>query len=731
VGRDHHRLHQLVDVTPPPTRRSVSVPPGAVPWLAVLAGVLASAIAAWSTGAMNPLVFVQDAGPLVRWSAPLLRVGHDVAASMTFAALVFAASLVPDPARPARGHRPDPGAPRDHGAPRDPGAPRDRGRTAYDEQGLGPARALRLATIAGLAWTLTALAGVVLSFAEAAGLPLTSPALVGQFGALVWQLDSTRVGLISAACAIVVTTGAALAQRRAAAAWLAALAGFGIVVLGLASHTGTSDEHETSVNAMGLHLIGAMMWVGGLLTLIVLHRTFARRLAVVATRYSTLALVSFVTVGLSGALATTTRLITWSDFGTPYGLLIVVKIAAFVALGAAGWWHRRSTISDLQAGISGRPFLRLAVGEALLMGVTFGVATALSRSAPPEPENFPDPTPTLAITGFPAPPAPTLASLWTQWRVDWLMLAVAVVALLTYAAGIVGARVADAHSLVAAHSAAEAEREHPTGGRRTRDRQRAVARPPRRWPVWRTVSWVLGWLVFVWATCGAIGIYGRVAISWHVALQLVLAFVVAPLVVLGAPLELARRALRPRSDGTLGPRELVLGVADSRTMRFLTRPWVATVLLLGGFLGFHGSGLLDLALTTHPGHLVMLVVTLAVGVLWSTAIIGSARAAEPVTGAAPAAGEYAGGPGRGWSVAALACLVVVVLAAFAAAFWLSRTTSLLAGDLFARMALGWDHSLATDQARAGAVALVAVPVCVVLAAGLATVARRTGSNGAG
>jgi putative copper resistance protein D len=177
----------------------------------------------------------------------------------------------------------------------------------------------------------------------------------------------------------------------------------------------------------------------------------------------------------------------------------------------------------------------------------------------------------------------------------------------------------------------------------------------------------------------------------------------------------------------------VLGVAESRTTRTLTRPWVATVLLLGGFLGFHGSGLLDLALTTHPGHLVMVVVTLVVGVLWSSAIIGSARPSMPVTSTERAAAPSgdAAVRGRGWSRAALACLVVVVVAAFAAAYWLSRTTSLLAGDLFARMALGWDHNLATDQARAGAVALVAVPVCVVLAAGLATAARRSGRDGDG
>ena len=99
------------------------------------------------------------------------------------------------------------------------------------------------------------------------------------------------------------TSGAALARGRGAAAWLAALAAAGILVLGLASHTGTSDDHETSVNAMGLHLVGATMWVGGLIVLVTLHRTFAPRLAVVAGRYSTLALWSYAAVGASGVVA--------------------------------------------------------------------------------------------------------------------------------------------------------------------------------------------------------------------------------------------------------------------------------------------------------------------------------------------------------------------------------------------------------------------------------------------
>ena len=92
---------QLVDMTTP-AHRTAGLSPAATPVVAVVAGLLACAVAAWSTGAMEPLVFVEDSGPLVRWAVPLVRVGHDVAAAVTLGALVFAASIIPgSPARPA------------------------------------------------------------------------------------------------------------------------------------------------------------------------------------------------------------------------------------------------------------------------------------------------------------------------------------------------------------------------------------------------------------------------------------------------------------------------------------------------------------------------------------------------------------------------------------------------------------------------------------------------------
>lgn len=712
-----------------PSHRTRGLSPSLTPWVAVVTGVLACVVSARSTGAMDPLVFVEDAGPLVRWSVPIVRVGHDVAAAVTLGALVFAASLVPDAGPARRGGRGD---------------------TASGTSSA-TAPAMRLATIAGVLWTLTALVGVVLTFADAAGLPLSSPALGDQLTSLVWQIDATRVGLISAACAVVVTSGAALVRSRVGAAWLAALAAAGIIVLGLASHTGTSDDHETSVNAMGLHLVGATMWVGGLVVLVTLHRTLGKSLAVVASRYSTLALWSYVAVGASGVVATTTRLGAWSDLGTAYGLLIVAKVVLFVVLGAAGWWHRRSTIADLAAGPRGRPFLRLAVAEVALMGMAFGIATALSRSAPPVPEDFPDPTPTLQITGFPAPPDPGATAWWEVWRADWLVLGAVLVALGLYARGIVSARLASAAALRSARDAGDAggsrggsagpgsgadlagaataagrdtaargdtaprgdtaaRRDAAAGGDERaggdegaggdpaagRRRRAAVSAADEiRWPRGRTVSWVLGWLLLAWATGGPLGVYARVSLPWHLALQLVLVFVVAPLIVAGAPVTLAERALASRADGTLGPREIVVGVAKSRVAEWLRRPVVATVLLLLALVALTGTGMLELALTTHPGHLTMLGCSLLVGVIWAAAILA---------------------PTESVPRQALICLGVVVVVAFGAALWLGHTSVLLAGDVFARLDLPWLSDVAAEQARAGAVALfVVVPACAVLA----------------
>ncbi|NUR81221.1 MAG: bifunctional copper resistance protein CopD/cytochrome c oxidase assembly protein [Dermatophilaceae bacterium] len=602
----------------------------------VAVGLIATLVAARYSGAVDsPPGGITDAGPVVRWSLPLVRVVHDVAASLTIGSLLLAATMVP-------------------------------GRSRAESASLDEPRraaAFRVATAAAFVWALAGAVGVVLTFADAAGLPLGDPAFGSSLTSSVWSIETLRVGLLSAMAAFAVASVAAVARARSVAVALTVVAAFGLLVLGLAGHAGGSADHETAVNAIAAHLLGAGVWVGGLLALVVLRSRLGDALGVVARRYSTVALWCFVTLGVSGVMSATTRLAGWSDLTTAYGVLVLVKVTAFVALGVAGVWHRRITLDRIDdattqgdRGGRGRLFTRLAVVETLVMGLAFGVAAALSRTAPPVPETVSDPSRAVALTGFPAPPAPTALSWLTAWRVEWLFLATGLLAIGAYVVGVVRLR-----------------------------------RRGDRWPVLRTVAWVAGWLLFLYATNGVLGIYGRVAFSWHMMLHMTEAMVIPILLVLGAPVTLALRTLRPRSDGTLGPRELLLGLVHSRVLAVLGNPAVAATLFFSSLVVFYWTGLFQLALQTHTGHLLMTAHFVLTGYLFAWVLIG----VDP-------------GPKK-WSPA-LRLVVLFATIAFHAFFGVAMIsgTALLGGDFFPTIQIPWvgtsEAALLADQRYGGGVA---------------------------
>jgi putative copper resistance protein D len=401
--------------------------------------------------------------------------------------------------------------------------------------------------------------------------------------------------------------------------------------------------------------LSAAVWVGGLLALVVLRRPLGDALGVVARRYSSVALWCFVTLGVSGVMTATTRLGSWSDLATPYGVLVLVKVLAFTALGAAGVWHRRVTLDRIDAvsgDVRGRLFVRLAVVETMVMGLAFGVATALARSEPPVPETVSDPSPALSLTGYPAPAAPTALSWLTAWRVEWLFLATGLLAVGLYVAGVV------------------------------RLRRRGDA-----WPVLRTLSWVAGWLLFLYATNGVLGIYGRVAFSWHMTLHMVEAMVVPIFLVLGAPVTLALRTVRPRSDGTLGPREMLLALVHSRFLAVVGNPVFAAVFFFMSLVVFYWTGLFQLALETHTGHLLMTAHFVLAGYLFAWVLVG----VDP-------------GPKR-WSPA-LRLVVLFATISFHAFFGVAMIsgTTLLGGDFFPTIDIPWVTDPLADQRYGGGVA---------------------------
>jgi cytochrome c oxidase assembly factor CtaG/putative copper export protein len=564
-----------------------------------------------------------DPGVLVRWGLPVVSLIWQLAAMATVGLLGLAAFLMPE-----------------------------RGSTERR------ATALRYAVRTGSLWVAAGVLTLVFTFADLVGAPPTSGAVMSQLGAFVFSLEITRVIAISTGTALVVTVGAALTRSRAAMAWLTLIALFGVLVTALTGHAANAVGHEEAVNAMGFHLLGITVWVGGLVGLVLMRPHLVERgrggdLAATVERYSVLALWAYVAVALSGLQSAWLRIGGLDGLSTAYGLLVVAKVVLIAALGVLGWQQRRTVVARLRTTEEARgPFARLAAVEVGLMAAATALGVALGRAVPPDLREVPPADIVTTLTGYPDPGPAAAADWFLTWRIDWLFLTLALVAVGLYVAGVVRLR-----------------------------------RRGDRWPWLRTAVWVAGWLLFVYATSGAPAIWGRVLFSTHMVMHMLVAMFVPLLLVPGAPVTLALRALRARPDKTWGPRELIMQVTHSRANRVLTNPVVAAALFFVSLAMFYYSPAFELALTTHTGHLLMIGHFLVTGYLFTWVLIGI----DP-------------GPRRWHPLILLTILFVTV--SFHAFFGviLTGTDALLAPDFYGRLDLPWMTDPLADQHTAGEVA---------------------------
>ncbi len=152
---------------------------------------------------------------------------------------------------------------------------------------------------------------------------------------------------------------------------------------------------------MSLHVLGASVWVGGIVCLLVALPAATRRLeGPQRTRllHATLARFSPLALGCVVAIAITGVVQAYIDVRgihgllyTTYGELVLVKVALFLALVALGWVNRERVIPALKrlasacappgpVGVRARRTMR---GELLLMLAVFGFTAALVSYAPP------------------------------------------------------------------------------------------------------------------------------------------------------------------------------------------------------------------------------------------------------------------------------------------------------------------------------------------------------------
>jgi cytochrome c oxidase assembly factor CtaG len=432
-----------------------------------------------------------------------------------------------------------------------------------------------------------------------------------------------------------------------------------LIPMSLQGHSGDTSSHNAATTSIYLHVVFAAIWLGGLLTLILCRKQLdGGRIGTVITRYSSLALVCFVVVGISGLVNAEIRIGPLTNLLTPYGILVLVKVLAIGALGIFGVFQRRFLIGKLSGAATGaaRYFWLFVAGELAFMGLASGVAVALSRTVDPElavpASELNNPTPAEILTGSHLPAPPTIERYLTGLNPDLLWILLVGFGLFFYLAGV--------------------WRLHRRGD---------------KWPIHRTILWVAGMLVLLYVTSGGVNVYEEYLFSAHMIAHMVLTMAVPVLLVPSAPITLALRAITKREDGSRGPREWILIAVHSRVFTFFSRPLVAALLFASSLWIFYYTPLFSWATSDHVGHEWMIFHFLIVGYLFVSSLIGvdpsPARPAYPVR-----------------------LLILLATMAFHAFFGLALITStgLLSADWYG--AMGWGPSIPAlqDQQTAGGIA---------------------------
>ncbi|CAM5517855.1 cytochrome c oxidase assembly protein [Streptomyces pseudogriseolus] len=150
-----------------------------------------------------------------------------------------------------------------------------------------------------------------------------------------------------------------------------------------------------------------------------------------------------------------------------------------------------------------------------------------------------------------------------------------------------------------------------------------LARRGDAWPVGRTVAFVAGVLSIGLVMCTALNDYGMVMFSVHMVQHMIISMVSPILLLLGAPITLALRALPPAAvRGSKGPRELLLMLLHSRYMRVVTHPLFTIPMFIASLYALYFTPLFDFLMGSAVGHAAMMVHFLAVGLVFFWPIMG-------------------------------------------------------------------------------------------------------------
>jgi len=581
------------------------------------AGVVLVAALAFLIAGFAPTAAESPAGFAATWGLPIARMVVDVAIATTIGSVVLALWVL----------------------------------TA---QSPAYRRALSLAAGASFVATVFAVVTLLFTFVKVSQLPLSFSSSFGD--GLAFFVTSIGIGQAWLAVILISATATVLLMavtNQTALFFVGLLSLSALLPLALQGHAAGSAGHGTAIISLGLHLVFVSIWVGGLVALVFVRSVCVPAdFAQFAKRYSTLALVAFIVVGATGVVSAWLRLGSFENLASPYGILVLAKTLALIALGVLGFWQRSRALDRVSRRARGA-FTGLVIIELAVLGAAMGLAQALSRTAPPVPQEVTGAlTPAQILTGEPLPPPLTFSRYFTEWSIDPLWLLLCAFGIFFYIAGVV----------------------------RLRRRDDA-------WPWYRAVLWTLGLLVLFYVTNGGIDVYQHYLFTAHMAAHMTLGMMVPIFLVAGAPVTLAMRAIHKRDDGSRGSREWILLAVHSRYGRLISHPIFATINFVGSLWLFYYTPIFRWAMTDHIGHEWMVIHFLLAGYLFVQSLIGI----DP-------------GPSRlSYPLRLVQLFAAMTVHAFFGLAIMSGEGLLLA-DWFGAMGRTWGDAPLVDQQAGGAIA---------------------------
>ena len=171
-----------------------------------------------------------------------------------------------------------------------------------------------------------------------------------------------------------------LARRERLAVVLAAAS---LVVSGAIGHP-AAIVPEWAIPAKGLHLLGASLWLGGLLWLATADRATPLVFARSAARVSSIALWAVIVVAFTGVVETRLFLARFSDIvRSAYGIGVLAKVTGLGVLVLFGAYHRYRVMPRLTESGDCVRMARSVTREVMVMAIVVLVGGLLAYIPPP------------------------------------------------------------------------------------------------------------------------------------------------------------------------------------------------------------------------------------------------------------------------------------------------------------------------------------------------------------